>query len=604
MKSKSLSVVILALLLALLCAAPSFAQADGWEEDKALVLSHVAEDYPDWQVSFTTIYGSGKWNDEMAIHVHLGLYRVEDGMLIQKTLRVLVNPLRAGEEICYDEIDLVPVPLSPLAVEKIEAPAPDEIALDDWIDVEKLPGLAEFMLEDGEHWENLGAFSNKLIGVTVNGEGKQRVCIAYWKGQAYGEILSSPAQEKSFGLNEIHSYEDELELMVDDGLVYVYCGGDAPGIYGINTGTGIWIFENGLVWNGTLGISGESSNELYPGVPTFPLSLTEMDLNAVPLTNTELLASIDASGWACVAVNGAEMRDEPDGNAVAACYTRLFGQIKEEQGDWVLLHIGGEEHGRAGWFRREDLAFGRDGLFIPCGFPSYDYRDGCAPHLNEVLQGLPEPLSEDDDYSALAWLVGKKSDGDWLVLVNADVLCTAAPDAFSNIGEPVDYYDPRYQYDWTDDDFRTLEYIEEEEGLSLLRIYMEDAEFVRDAFPQHCYLETEHDGPAILMDYYMKMPDGPLQWDEVPMENHIWMTFQFLEDKWMLTDCTDAQTWMAKVENGRFTFTDYSSSCPDWEWTAFLDNDLMTFDFLQLEALIDQYNEIMPERPSLAGDEG
>ena len=56
MKSKCLSVVILALLLVLLCAAPFGAQADGWEEDKALVLSHVAEDYPDWQVSFTTIY--------------------------------------------------------------------------------------------------------------------------------------------------------------------------------------------------------------------------------------------------------------------------------------------------------------------------------------------------------------------------------------------------------------------------------------------------------------------------------------------------------------------------------------------------------------------
>lgn len=81
---------------------------------------------------------------------------------------------------------------------------------------------------------------------------------------------------------------------------------------------------------------------------------------------------------------------------------------------------------------------------------------------------------------------------------------------------------------------------------------MEDAEFVRDAFPQHCYLETYHDGPNLLMDYYMKMPDGPLQWDKVPMENHIWMTF----------------------------------------------------DFSQLEALIDQYNKIMPERPSIAGDEG
>ncbi len=453
MKSKRLSAVIMALLLALLCAAPSFAQADGWDEDKTLVLSHVAEDYPDWKVSFVDHYGSGRWGDELARHVRVGLYRVEDGMLIQKTLHVLVNPLWAGEEIRYDEIDLVPVPLSPLAAEKIEALAPEEIVLEGWLNVEKLPGLAEFMLKDGEHWENLGAFSDKLIGIAVNGEGKQSICIAYWDGTAYDEILSSPAQEKSFSLNDIHSYGDELELMVDDGLVYVYCGGDAPGIDGINTGRGIWSFGNGTVWDVSWGISGESSNELYPGVPTFPLSLTEMDISAVPLTNAELLAAMDASGWACVRVNGAEMRDEPDGNVIAACSARLFGQIREEQGDWVLLHIGGEEHGGEGWFRREDLAFGREGFFIPCGFPSCDYENRCATHLNEVLQGLPEPLSEDDDYSTLAWLIGKKPDGDWLVLVNADALCTAPPDAFSDIGEPVEFYDPLYSYDRDDDSF-------------------------------------------------------------------------------------------------------------------------------------------------------
>ncbi len=600
MKSKCFSAVIMIVLLALLCASTALA------DDKALVLSHVAEDYPDWKVSFVDPYGSGKWNDELAWHVRVGLYRLEDGMLAQKTLHVLTNPLWAGEEISYDEIDLVPVPLSPLTAERIEALTSEEAdsALAEWIDVEKIPGLAEFMLEDDETWEHLGAFSDKLIGVAVNGEGKQRICIAYWNEQAYDEILSSPAQEKHFYLNEIHSYGNELELMVDDGLVYVYCGGDAPGIDGVNTGTGIWSFGNNSVWDVTWGISYENSNQLYPGIPAFPLSLTEMDLSAVLFdTNAELLAAIDATDWACVAVNGAEMRDVPDGDVAASCYARLFGRVREERGDWVLLQIGGEEHGGSGWFRREDLAFGRDGYFIPCGFPSHRYEDSCAAHLNEVLQGLSAPLSEDESWY-LAWLIGMKPNGDWLVLVDADALCTAPPDAFSEISEPEEYDDPRRKYDSDDDDFRTLEYIEEKEGLSFLRIYMEDAVFVRDSFPQHCYLETYHDGPAILMDYYMKIPDGPLSWDEVPMENHIWMTFEFLDGKWVLTLCSDAQTWMANVENGRFTFTDYSRPGPEWEWVADLDNDLMTFDFLQLEALIDQYNEITPERPSIAGDEG
>ncbi|MBR3740903.1 MAG: hypothetical protein IKN04_10695 [Clostridia bacterium] len=600
MKSKCFSVIIVIVLLALLCASAALA------DEKSLVLSYVAKDYPDWKVSFTSHYGSGRWGDELAWHVRVGLYRVEDGMLAQKTLHVLTNPLWEGEEISYDEIDLAPVPLSPLAAEIIEALTPGEAdqALADWIDVEKIPWLAEFMLKDNERWEHLGAFSDKLIGVAVNEEGKQSIRVAMWGGQRYGEILSSPAQEKHFYLNEIHSYGNELELMIGDGLVYLDCGGDAPGISGINTGTGIWDFDGGCVWDAGDGVSYENSNQLYPGVPAFPLRFTEMDLSAVPLTNAGVLEALDASGWACVALNGAEMRDEPEGNVIASCYARLFGQIKEEQGDWVLLHIGGAEHGGSGWFRRKDLAFGREGFFIPCGFPSYDCRNSYAPHLNEVLQGQPEPLSEDDYYSILAWLIGKKPNGDWLVLVDADMLCTALPEAFSDIGEPEEYYDPRYSYDWDDDDFRTLEYIEEKEGLSFLRIYMEDAVFVRDSFPQHCYLETYHDGRAILMDYYMKMPDGPLQWDEVPLENHIWMTFQYIEGKWVLTDCTDGQTWTAKVENGRFTFTDYSRPSPEWEWAADLDNDLMTFDFLQMEALIGQYNEIMPDRPSIAGDEG
>ena len=60
---------------------------------------------------------------------------------------------------------------------------------------------------------------------------------------------------------------------------------------------------------------------------------------------------------------------------------------------------------------------------------------------------------------------------------------------------------------------------------------------------------------------------------------------------------------MAKVENGVFTFTDYDLPAPEWEWTAAMNDDLMTFDFLGLETLIDQYNAIMPERPSLEGDE-
>ena len=115
MKSKCFSVIIMIVMLALLCASAALA------DEKSLVLSHVAKDYPHWKVSFTSHYGSGRWNGELAWHVHVGLYRVEDDMLVQKTLHVLTNPPWEGEEISYDEIDLAPVPLSPLAAERIEA---------------------------------------------------------------------------------------------------------------------------------------------------------------------------------------------------------------------------------------------------------------------------------------------------------------------------------------------------------------------------------------------------------------------------------------------------------------------------------------------------
>ena len=598
---------IMVLLLALFCALATCAHASLSMDDKALVLSHVAEDYPDWKVSFATAYGSGKWQDELARHVNVGLYRTADDMLIQKTLHVLANPLWVGEEIRYDEEDIAPVPIASLTVDWIEKLTQEEAeqALGGWIDVERIPWCAEFLLKDDEQWKKLGAFSDKLIGLAADQEGIQRIVIAYWNGQSYDRIISSPAQAKPFFLNEVHSGSNELELMVDDGLVYVSCAGDTPHIGGINTGWGVWSFGNDFVWNVGDGVSNKSSNQCYPGVPTFPLLLTEMDLSLMPLYNSSVLAFIDASGWACVRENGAPMRDAPEGTILASCYARLFGRIKEERDGWVLMQIGGERYGMTGWFCRKDLAFGQDGFSVPCGFPSYAYEDAEAEHLNEALKGLLSPLSEDD--SPLAWLIGKKQNGDWLVLVDADIVCTAAMDAFSEIGKPEEYIDPRYSYDWDEDDLRTLEYIEEDTGLLYLRIIMDDAVFVRDSFPPHCYLDTFYDDSEVFIDWYPNLPDGPVEdWPQVLNENHpISLIFHFQEEKWSLKNATDWRTWDMDAENGHVVFYEYDDPYnAEWQWSATLDDNLMTFDFLKLETLVDQYNAATPDRPSVAGDEG
>lgn len=424
------------------------ARAGGYSSyDKALVLEHAAEDFPDWKVGFSAAYGSGTWNNELARHVSVGLYQVRDNALVRRVLRVLTNPLWAGEEISWEITDLCPVPLSAAAAERFDKMSPEEAGsvLFDWIEADALPGVAEFMLEEGERWEHFGAFEDNLVGVAEDREGKRRVRIAFREGQGYGPVLSSPAQEISFYLNEIHSDGHELELMIGHGLVYLSCGREAPGISGVNTGRGVWIFDDDAAWDAGNGISWESSNEFYPGLPAFPLSLAELDLSIVPMTNVELLASLDAKGWACVLVSGAEMLDAPDGSPIASCCSRLFGRVAEEEDGWVLLRIGSEEHGMSGWFRREDLAFGSEGVSVPCGFPSYSYEYGRAEYLNGALRGLPAPLAEDDGH--LAWLIGTKPDGSWLVLADTDIVCAASPDAFGDTGAPEHYYDPRLPED-------------------------------------------------------------------------------------------------------------------------------------------------------------
>ena len=588
---KKIFVFALALLAALLLCAAACASG----EDKALVLSHVAEDYPDWRVGLTGEYGSGRWNDTLARHVTVRLYRLEDGQLLQKSLHVLVNPLMEGEPIAYDETDVAPVPLSPGTAAAIEAMTQEEAAraLHRWIDTEQLPGCALFMLGEGESWDQLGIFEDRIIGVAEDAQGREYLRVVFWDGESWGEPLSSPAQEDGVWINEIHSIGTDLELMVDHGLVYVGCDEDGTRIDGVNTGWGVFFYADGCVWDVTFGSGGSSSNGFYPGTPTFPLELAEMDLSRVPMRSTDVLSAIDPSGWACVCVNGAEMRTSPDGAVAATCFARLYGRILEEEGEWVLLQIGSAEHGMTGWFRRDDLAFGQEQLFVPCGFPDYDYQDIHAEHLNEVLHGLPAPLEDAWD----VWLIGTLPDGDWLVMLEAETVCTAAADAFSDISEPLEYYDPRFYYDWDEAELRELEYIEEDDGLTSLRIVMEDAVFERDSFPSNCYLETLHDGSDILLDYYWDVPaDG-----ELPLATHAFMTFSFEEGQWTLEDATDGLTWVAWTEGGLCVFMDYDVGDDlAWMWEVPLDGDLMTFDFVAFTELIDQYNERMPDRPSLS----
>ena len=57
LRQNAVVIAAIIVLLALFCALTACAHASLSMDDKALVLSHVAEDYSDWKVSFTAVFG-------------------------------------------------------------------------------------------------------------------------------------------------------------------------------------------------------------------------------------------------------------------------------------------------------------------------------------------------------------------------------------------------------------------------------------------------------------------------------------------------------------------------------------------------------------------
>lgn len=154
------------------------------------------------------------------------------------------------------------------------------------------------------------------------------------------------------------------------------------------------------------------------------------------------------------------------------------------------------------------------------------------------------------------------------------------------------------------DTLRSLEYIEDDYGLSYLCIIMHNDtnhRYIKKDFPQHCFLETYHDGNSILMDYYINLPQGKINWDEVPMENHLFFTFDFdeISETWKLTYVTDAVTWTAEIIDGQYCFNDYYRPNGRWQWSIQFEDDLLKLDLSKIGFLVELYNYQKPDRPSL-----
>ena len=422
----------------MLCLMPFAAAADEipWEESKALVLQEAAVAYPDWTISAADVYGSGTWHDERALNVDVSLYRVEHSMLYFLELHVVVNPVWEGEPIDWQETHFAPVLLNTDSADDISEAVPrlkypDETGTP-WLSSPS--GCAAFMLREGEHWEDLGAMSDELIGVAVDAQGRKGLRIAKWDGSAYGEVAASPMTGADLDLDTFHSGDGSLIVDLSDSNyeneAYAYISRDDDGTWswiGVNTGHAIYIFCDAYMLDDTYTFN-ESNACLHYGRLTLPTRLEELDFSRMALKGPELAAYLDADAWACVRENDTPMYASPDGEMTALCYARLAGTIAAEEGGWVCLQIGSEERGLRGWFRREHLAFGASIEDVRCSFPEYEtgivepypWEKDLATFVNRVLDS-PYAIDVDNDFSSV-WIIGRAPDGRWLMEIDEDVV--------------------------------------------------------------------------------------------------------------------------------------------------------------------------------------
>lgn len=431
----------LLILLVLLILCVSAAQAEVVRKGD-LICADVEAEFEGWREIGHSVYGSGKWEGDMAHHCEVYLLRVADGQLLWRNLHVIMNPIKPGDAVPWEVTDFAPVPLTAEAEARLAAMAPGEIVEGYTRELaeDALPGCAGFLLAEGERLSGLFVCQENLVATVEDGEGRTGLRIARWDGAAYSQITSTDMSDADVYVNTTHSGNDSLELYLPGAQLYAWCD------------EGTWRLSTVLSYTGgdyVLRSDGVHAYESYMtdplnndahfyGTPTFPTMLDGADLSAVP---THLLAAVeqlDASDYACVAVDGAGMHDAPDGAVIASCFVRLTGIVLAEEGGWVQLQIGTPEQGLAGWFRREDLAFGAEVNRMQCSFPSYDNDRWWRERTEDpdaVIPGLAALLPEGAKlYNQDIWLVGRKPDGDWLALVNGDIVCTGPAAAFTDVG--------------------------------------------------------------------------------------------------------------------------------------------------------------------------
>lgn len=417
---------------------------------KSYFLEAAQQDYPDWQVWKVTYSGYGRYENEIAIHIFVNLYRFTNDCIELMELDAITNPIQEGDDVPWSVTTLIPVELAPGAADTLRAM--------DGKDIFTISSRAVFsdtvtdLLMPSQHTADetvvqLMSSSQFLYYVTKDSAEQYMLRIAKWDGSEYTTVVSTPSPAK-LSFNPASSSDNTLELDANlSPYLEVDCKFDADGVWRIHTLNNdayfVTVYDNYIIktyW------SNEQNNDDYHyGRLTLPLTLNEVDFAAFPRTFAEVLSSMDYTGVACTAHDDTPLYAAPDGGVLAYCYTRVPMVVISESGDWREVQLGGDADGLRCWVRAADLAFGADTENVVCTFPTHRAVDRVQKAVS--FSGKARALEDGTAW----WIIGVLPNGDYLMMYAGDeemFVGTAPASAFSELGETEHGY---WNADWAPD---------------------------------------------------------------------------------------------------------------------------------------------------------